>query len=168
MCLLVVYRNTIHFFLDVYFVSCSLAEFTYKFFFLGGLHWVFVAACGLSVVAASRGYSSLQCVGFSLWWLLLLWGTGSRSADFSSCGAWAQQSWHTGLVAPWHVGSSWTRDRSCVPCIGKQILNHCATREVPYLTVLSVCFSCCCQILRDFLCRQSCHLQIATVLFLLF
>ena len=24
--------------------------------------------------------SSLRCVGFSLWWLLLLWSTGSRRA----------------------------------------------------------------------------------------
>ena len=37
--------------------------------------------------------------------------------------------WRTGLVAPWHVGSSWTRARSRVPCIDKRILNHCATRE---------------------------------------
>ena len=28
---------------------------------------------GFSLVVASRGYSSLQCVGFSLLWLLLLW-----------------------------------------------------------------------------------------------
>ena len=28
-------------------------------------HWVFVAACGLSLVAVSGGYSSLQCIGFS-------------------------------------------------------------------------------------------------------
>ena len=39
--------------------------------------------------------------------------------------------WHTGLVAPWHVGSSQTRDGTCVPCIGRRILIHCATREVP-------------------------------------
>ena len=39
--------------------------------------------------------------------------------------------WHTGLVAPWHVGSSWTRTRTHVPCIGRRILNHCATREAP-------------------------------------
>ena len=45
------------------------------------LHWVFVAAGGLSLVAVSRGYS-LQCMGFSMWWLLLLW-----SRDFSSCGS---------------------------------------------------------------------------------
>ena len=45
--------------------------------------------------------------------------------------AQAQQLWLTGLVAPWHVGSSQTRARTRVPCIGRQILNHCATREAP-------------------------------------
>ena len=43
----------------------------------------------LSVGEASGGYSSLRCAGFSLWWLLLLWSTGSRHAGFSSCGSWA-------------------------------------------------------------------------------
>ena len=33
------------------------------------------------------------------------------------------------LVALRHVGSSWSRDRTCVPCIGRQILNHWITRE---------------------------------------
>ena len=42
------------------------------------LHWVFIAACGLSLVMASGGYSSLQYAGFSLQWLLLLQNTGSR------------------------------------------------------------------------------------------
>ena len=42
------------------------------------LHWIFVALRGLSLVAESRDYSSLQDKGFSLWWLLLLWDTGSR------------------------------------------------------------------------------------------
>ena len=36
------------------------------------LHWALVAVRGLSLVAASGGYSSLRCVGFSLRWLLLL------------------------------------------------------------------------------------------------
>ena len=53
------------------------------------LLWVFVAVRGLSLVAASGGYSSLWCMGFSLQWLLLLWSTGSRHAGFSSCGSWA-------------------------------------------------------------------------------
>ena len=39
--------------------------------------------------------------------------------------------WLTGLGAPRHVGSSQTRARTCVPCIGRQTLNHCATREAP-------------------------------------
>ena len=93
------------------------------------LCWIVVAVCQLSLVVVSRGYSSLQCVGFSLRWLLLLWSTGSRHAGFSSCGTWAQQSWRTGLVAPRHVGSSQARARTRVPCIGRQILNHCTTRE---------------------------------------
>ena len=38
--------------------------------------------------------------------------------------------WLTGLVAPWHVGSSQTRARTRVPCTSRQTLNHCATREV--------------------------------------
>ena len=42
--------------------------------FLGGgfgLHCVFIAAHGLSLIAASWGYFSLWCTGFSLWWLLV-------------------------------------------------------------------------------------------------
>ena len=35
------------------------------------LHWVFAAACGLSLVAVCGGYSSLRCAGFSLWWLVV-------------------------------------------------------------------------------------------------
>ena len=44
---------------------------------------------GLSLVAASGGYSSLPCVGLSLRWLLLLRSTGSRHTGFSSCSTWA-------------------------------------------------------------------------------
>ena len=50
--------------------------------------------------------------------------------------AQAQQLWLTGLVAPRHVGSSKTRARTRVPCIGRQILNHCATREALILFLL--------------------------------
>ena len=49
----------------------------------------------------------------------------------SSCGSRAC------LLAPLHVGSSQTRARTRVPCIGRQILNHCATREAP-IQVLSM------------------------------
>ena len=60
----------------------------YLFYFW--LHWVFVAVRGLSLVAASGGYSSLRCAGFSLPGLLLLRSTGSRCVGFSSCGTRAQ------------------------------------------------------------------------------
>ena len=113
------------------------------------LHWVFIAACGLSLVAVSKVYSSLPCTGFSLWWLLLLWSMGSRCVGFSSCGTQAQQLWLTGaraqaqqlwcmgLVAPWHVGSSKTRAQTHVPCIGRWTLNHCTTREAPTVHFLN-------------------------------
>ena len=48
----------------------------------------------------------------------------------------AQQLWRTGLVAPRHVGSSQIRDQTRVPCTGRRILNHCATREVPAVACL--------------------------------
>ena len=63
---------------------------TLVFVFFFWQRWVFVGACGLSLVAASGGYSSLRCAGFSLRWLLLLRSTGSRRAGFSRCGTWAQ------------------------------------------------------------------------------
>ena len=46
--------------------------------------WVFVAVCGLSLVAASRGYPPVQCVGF-LWCLPLLQSMGSGAHRLSSC-----------------------------------------------------------------------------------
>ena len=43
------------------------------------------------------------------------------------------------LPAPRHVGSSWTRDRTRVPSIGRRILNHCTTREVPKSYIFKFC-----------------------------
>ena len=54
-------------------------KFIYLFIYLW-LCWVFVSVRGLSLVAASGGYSSSRCAGFSLSWLLLLRSTGSRRA----------------------------------------------------------------------------------------
>ena len=66
-------------------VVCSEFFIYFILFIYFWLHWVFVAAHGLSLVVASGGYSSLRCAGFSLRWLLLLRGTGSRRVGFSSC-----------------------------------------------------------------------------------
>ena len=59
------------------------------------LHWVFGAFIlhkfwlhRLSLVAASGGYALLQCLGFSLWWLLLFQSPDYRSGGFSSCSTW--------------------------------------------------------------------------------
>ena len=75
-------------FLVLYLRTLCLAQsqdnFTYMSFeppgksnFIFWLSWVFVATCGLSLVAESRSYCLLWSVGFSLWWLLL-WSTGCR------------------------------------------------------------------------------------------
>ena len=75
---------------------------------------------GLSLVAVSGGYLlQLRCLGSSC------------------CGAQTLEcrlsSWqHMGSVdASLHVESSWSRDRTCVSCIGRQILNLWTNRQVP-------------------------------------
>ena len=80
-----------------------VCELTFFFFFW--LHWFVVVAHSLSLAVVSSG-------------------------GFSCCGAHAQWLWLMGLVAPRHVESSQTRDKTCVPCIVRWILNHWATREV--------------------------------------
>ena len=129
-------------------VDCSQC-LIYNFFVLNHLKiflnfiFCFIFVCvgssllhtGFSLVAASGGYSSLRCAGFSCGGFSL-WSMGSRHAGFDSCGtrvqqlwlavsrAQAQQLWRTGLVAPQHVGSSQTRAQTRVPCLGRGILNH--------------------------------------------
>ena len=73
---------------------------------------------------------------------LLLQSTGSRHTGsvvsthgFQSTGS--QYLWHTSFVAPQYVKSSQTRDRTRVPCTGRQVFIHCTTREVQiFQTVL--------------------------------
>ena len=54
--------------------------FNFYVFIYFWLCWVFVSVRGLSLVAASGGYSSSRCAGLSLSRPLLLRGTGSRRA----------------------------------------------------------------------------------------
>ena len=80
----------------------------------------------------------LLCMGF-----LQLWGGGPLLvvlhglliAVASLFGG--QRLCSAGLVALKHVEYSRTRDRTYVPCTGRQILNHWATREVPLHSILS-------------------------------
>ena len=120
------FRSSVHFFFFFY----KFIYFIYLFLAALGLcccAWAF-SSCGeqgLLFVAVRRLLIAVASLVAEYDTYLL----GSRHADFSSCGTRAQQLWHTGLVAPWHVGSSRTRTRTHVPCIGRRILNHCATRE---------------------------------------
>ena len=96
---------------------------------------------GSSQAEVSGGYSSLRCLDFLLQWLLLLQSTGYRARRLHSPGSsgvavppsrvQARELWCTGSAALQHVGSSRTRNRTCVSCIGRQTLHHWATREVP-------------------------------------
>ena len=78
--------------------------------------------------------SSLLCVGFLLLWragaTLQLWCAGSRHKGFSSCSTRASVVMTSGLYCFEAHESSCIRDRTPVPCIGRQIPIHCATREV--------------------------------------
>ena len=68
--------------------------------------------------------------------------SGTRASVVVAPGsrAQAQYLWHTGLVAPWHVGSSRIRGRTWVSCVGRQILYHWATWEAwVKLSLISLC-----------------------------
>ena len=90
-----------------------------------------------------EGFLQLQRAGATLHcsaWashcgLSLLQSMGSRRVNFSSCGTQAQQLWLTGLVAPWHMGSSRTRARTHVPCIGRRFLTTAPPGKSPKTTI---------------------------------
>ena len=102
-----------------------------NFFFLILFIYLFIFGCvGSSFLC--EGSPQLRQVGATP-------HRGARAPHhrgLSCCGAQApdaqaQQLWLTGPAAPRHVGSSQTRARTRVPCIGRQTLNHCATKEAP-------------------------------------
>ena len=93
---------------------------------------------GFSLVAASRGYSLLQYAGFSCCRARAPWPTG-----FTSCRVWAldhRLRWHTGLVAPWHVGSSPAGITPVCPALAGGFFYQWATREAPHSSFLSASF----------------------------
>ena len=96
--------------------------------------WVFVAARRLSLASVSGDYSSLQCSGFSLQWLLLvehgLYACGFQWLQHMSSRVLTQSLWYRGQVAPQKAESSQTRDGVHVPCIDKWTPIHRTTREV--------------------------------------
>ena len=99
------------------FFKKNIYLFIYLFMAVLGLRFV----RGPSLIVASGDHSSSQCAGLPLSWPLLLPSTGSKRAGSVIVAH--------GPAAPRHVGSSQTRARTRVPCIGRQTPNHCATRE---------------------------------------
>ena len=91
--------------------------------------YLFLAALGLRCWLpafshfAERGLVS----GYGAW--------ASHWGGFSCCGA--QALGHSGFSSGGaraylqHVGSSWTRYQTRVPCTDRQIPNHCTPREAP-------------------------------------
>ena len=104
---------------------CAFFKTIIYLFIYFWLCWVPVSVPGFSLVAVSGGHSSSRCAGLSLSWPLLLRSTGSRRAGSVTVAH--------GPIAPRHVGSSQTRAWTRVPCIGRRILNHCATREALFV-----------------------------------
>ena len=100
-----------------------------KFYFW--LCWVFIAVFSLSLAVASGGYSgwgskTSHCSVFSLWSKgckahKIQCGSRALEHRLSSCGTWAE------LLCGLGDFSSQTRDRTCVPCVGRQIPNHWTT-----------------------------------------
>ena len=117
-------------------MSCFFLAYIYfpgiLFFFLILFIYLFIYFWLCWVFGSCEGFLQLRQAGATL-------HRGARASHYrgpSRCGAQApdaqaQQLWLTGPVAPRHVGSSQTRARTRVPCISRQTLNHCATREAP-------------------------------------
>ena len=117
--------------------DCLGREVFFFFFF-------FFASCvgSFLIVLVQTGWlltncgAWVDCGGFSCCRAQAVGAQASvvKAHGLSSCGLWTLELrlelWHTGLVALWQIESSWTRDQSCVSCIGRQILIHCTTREV--------------------------------------
>ena len=106
--------------------ACAFLNFFLKLinlFIYFWLCWVFVSVRGLSLVVASGDHSSSRCAGLSLLRPLLLWSTGSRRAGSVVVAHGPSCSAACGIFP----------DQGSNPCPlhGRQILNHCATREAP-------------------------------------
>ena len=99
-----------------YFIDCAGSPLLHRLF----------SSCSEPGAALYNG--SLWACRCGWWPLCRAWNPGCLG--LSSFKLWNTDSvWQTGLVAPWHGGSSQTRAQTHVSCIGRQILYHWATRE---------------------------------------
>ena len=107
--------------------------FKFIYFYLFLLRWVSIAVWGFPPVPV-RGCYPVVAFRLLITVVSLIFTHRLQAQGLSSCSSWALEHWLSmwcmGLVAQKHVASSWTRDWTRVPCIGRWILNHCTTREV--------------------------------------
>ena len=104
---------------------------------------------GFSLAIVSRGSSAVEVWGLLMAVVFLVVRMGSRAhalrdlpwvdslavvPKLNSCGPWVQ--W----LQVWTLGSSQTRDLTCVSCIGRQIVYYWATREA--LNIFIYLFGC--------------------------
>ena len=90
--------------------------------------YLFVVALAFSRCSAQGatlryGAQASDCNGFSC--------CAAPAPDAQSSVVAARRLNSCSLVAQGHVESSWPNDRTHVPCIGRQILIHCTTKEDP-------------------------------------
>ena len=83
--------------------KCFQSDYYFIYF---RLHWIFVSALVLSLVAVSRSYTFFAAPR-------LLISVACLVAEQDLCGAQAQQLWLMPLVAPQHVESSLIRNQTC-------------------------------------------------------
>ena len=116
-------------------ISFSLSLFFFFFkihLFIFGVVGSVVAALGLSLAEASRGYSSLLGAGFSVQWLLLLWSTGSRCSGFSSCGSPALEHWLSSCDSQaWLLHGMWDLPRPGIKPVSLALQGELVTTGPP-------------------------------------
>ena len=100
-----------------------------------GLHCcVAFVSCSEQGLLSSCRVQGSHCGGFSFCGAQPLGGATSVVAGRSGRGSWALEHWLSScgtrrFVAPRRVGSSQSKDRTRVPCIGRQTLNYWTTRR---------------------------------------
>ena len=103
-------------------IDIHMYKFQFIIFFLKNRFYLFLVVLGLRCCAwafsscVKRGLLLVAVRGLLIVVASLVVEHGLQVRGFSSCGTWAQQLWllgsraqaqqlwHTGLVAPWHVG----------------------------------------------------------------
>ena len=122
--------------LCISFMGAHLFIYFYILFLHFWLCWVFTGACRLPLVRSSRGHSLAAARRL----LLAVASLVAEHRAFSGCGTGSVVAAHGLEDILWHVGSSQTRDGTCIPSLagwflapgppGKSIWAH--IQSVPY------------------------------------